>query len=123
MLGWTRSSSARVRFYLGTVRAMPFTVELRAGVQRDSHKRRSLLVVGWPFDVIEERRQEFRLLRGIDAYADTYFNSIQMRDLWMELAELAQPFEGETRDVLEALIDMAQKGSEEPHNYLVFIGD
>ena len=41
----------------------------------------------------------------------------------MELAELAQSFEGDTRDMLEGLIDMAQRGSEEPHHYLIFIGD
>ena len=46
-----------------------------------------------------------------------------MRDLFVELAELAQTFEGETRDTLEALINMAQRGSEEPHHYIVFIGD
>lgn len=102
---------------------MPFTVELRAGVEQDSRKIRSLPVVELPFDVIEERRREFPLLRGIDPYTNTYFSYMQMRDLWMELAELAQPFEGDTRDTLEGLIDMAQKGSEQPHHYLIFIGD
>jgi hypothetical protein len=100
------------------------TVELRAGVEPDSRKVHALnRAVELPFDVIEERRQEFPLLRGIYAYTDTYFSWIQMRDLWVELAELAQGFEGDTRDMLEALIDMAQRGSEEPHYYLVFIGD
>lgn len=84
---------------------------------------RSIVVVDWPFDLIEERRQEFPLLRGVDAYTDTYFSYIQMRDLFMELADLAQTFEDKTRDTLEALIDMAQKGSEQPHHYLIFIGD
>ena len=103
---------------------MPFTVELRAGVERDSRLVRSLPVgVELPIDVIEERRQEFPLLRGIDPYSDTYFNGFQMRDLFMELAELAQTYEGETRDTLEALIDLAQRGSENPHYYLIFIGD
>lgn len=81
------------------------------------------MVVEWPFDVIEERRQEFPLLRGIDPYTVTYFSWAQMRDLWMELAVLAQTFESDTRDTLEGLIDMAHKGSEEPHTYLVFEGD
>jgi hypothetical protein len=100
------------------------TVELRAGVERDSPKVRTIdRAVQLPFDVIEERRQEFRLLRGIDPYTVTYFSWIQMRDLWMELAELAQGYEGDVRDMLEALIDMAQRGSEEPHQYMVFIGD
>jgi len=103
---------------------MPLTVELRAGVERDSRLVRSLpMAVELPFDVIEERRQEFPLLRGIDRYTVTYFSYFQMRDLWMELAELAQSFEGDMRDTLEALIDMAQMGSEEPHTYLVFLGD
>jgi hypothetical protein len=103
---------------------MPFNVELRAGVERDSPKIRAIHGgVVLPFDVIEERRQEFPLLRGIDPYSNTYFAQIQMRDLWMELAELAQGYEGDVRDTLEALIDMAQRGSEEPHCYMVFIGD
>ena len=68
---------------------MPFDVELRAGVEPEDRRVRSIYGVELPFDAIEERRLEFPLLRGIDPYTDTYFSYIQMRDLWMELAELA----------------------------------
>ena len=80
-------------------------------------------MVELPFEVIWKRRQEFPLLRDIDRYTVTYFSYFQMRDLWMELAELAQSLEGDMRDTLEALIERAQTGSEEPHTYLVFLGD
>jgi hypothetical protein len=72
---------------------MPFTVELRLGID-DDRPRMTLHGVVPPFDRIEERRQELPLLRGIDPYTDTYFSWIQMRDLFYELAAHAADFEG-----------------------------
>jgi hypothetical protein len=98
---------------------MSFTVELRGGPERGPLLA-SLRGVALPFEEIEKRRWEFPLLRGIDEYSITYFSWVQMRDLFDELATLAPDFEGEPRDTLERVIDLARRGSTEPHNHLVF---
>jgi hypothetical protein len=63
------------------------------------------------------------LIRGIDEYSIAYFSQLQMKDLLDELATLAESFEAETRDVLEGILELARRGSTEPHHYLVFLGD
>lgn len=101
---------------------MPFTIELREGVDR-SGVLASLRGVVLPFDRIEKRRWELPLLRGIDKYSTTFFSQRQMKDLFDELAMLADDFEGDTRDILERILELARRGSAEPHQYLVFVGD
>lgn len=63
----------------------------------------------------------FKLLRYIDPYSDTYFNQVQMDDFltdWNSLRLTGDPFEQWT-----LVRDMAIRCKNEPHLYLRFIGD
>jgi hypothetical protein len=67
---------------------------------------------------------DFPLLRGVDEYDDTVFNSLQMTWLLQELKRLR-----DTRDsrdqarLLDEIIELGEQCAAMPHTYLVFVGD
>lgn len=102
---------------------MPFTVELRAGVER-GHRIEQLTDVHLPVALLSEHSDDFRLASGIDPFSDMYFNQVQMRRLKEELIALADlANDGGLQRSLELLVQLAERGSGRPHHYLVFIGD
>ena len=65
--------------------------------------------------------KEFRLLRYLDPYGDTYFNQVQMDDFLADWAKL-NPL-GDQRQQWNLVRDMAARCHDEPHNYVRFVGD
>lgn len=100
---------------------MPFTIELRdnsgnlLGIAGESPPRKFLP---------EMAGDDFPLLRGVDEYDDTCFNSLQMTWLLPELRYLrdAQQAHDQIR-LLDEIIDLAEKCAAMQHTYLVFSGD
>jgi hypothetical protein len=74
--------------------------------------------------VLPEGDGSFPLLKYVDRYGDTIFNTAQMDDLLADIERLTalrlQPVE---RRGLERLRVMAERCRNEPHLYLWFVGD
>lgn len=64
---------------------------------------------------------DFRLLRYVDPYGDTYFNQRQMADFLVDWNALKPTDDQREQWIL--VRDMAVKCQQEPHLYLRFIGD
>ena len=101
---------------------MPINVHLKEGVD-DTGDLGSVIAVGLPWGVIEDHREEFPLMRGIDPYSDTYFGELQMRDLLVELERLMPLVDLAVASQLGDILTLARSGSTRPHHYLVFKGD
>jgi hypothetical protein len=66
----------------------------------------------------------YPVLRYLDEYGDTYFNSLQVVQILKELDLLRRELvDGIAMGSLESLADIAQVALELPHRQLVFIGD
>ena len=74
--------------------------------------------------VLPDGDDSFLLLKYVDRYGETVFNTVQMDDLLGDIDRLAaldlQPIE---RRGLARLRVMAKRCRDEPHMYLWFIGD
>ena len=69
-------------------------------------------------------RDEYPLLRWVDPYSDTVFSQLQMRGLVPELERLERETTGdEHREVIRAVLGLAEQCATRPHHQLVFIGD
>jgi hypothetical protein len=66
---------------------MPINVHLKEGID-DPGDLGSVIAVGLPWAVIDDHRDEFPLMRGIDPYSDTHFAERQMQDLQIEIERL-----------------------------------
>ena len=66
-------------------------------------------------------QENFKLLRYIDPYGDTYFNRAQMDDFLAEWN--AHRPEAAQREQWKLVQEMALRCQNEPHLYLRFIGD
>ncbi|MGB0719274.1 MAG: hypothetical protein ACPGRX_02310 [Bdellovibrionales bacterium] len=75
-------------------------------------------------DALEDRNDkfldQFRLLRYLDPYGSTKFNTIQMDDLMADL-KLLQTHEEEPQ--IEKIIELCRKYQVEPHTFMTFVGD
>ena len=66
----------------------------------------------------------FPTIRYIDRYGNTVFNALQMQSVIPELEKLRERATTEAqRRVVDGVLDLARMCSEEPHLYLVFVGD
>lgn len=65
--------------------------------------------------------EDFALLRYIDAYGDTYFNTIQMHDFISDWEKLNPP--DHQREQWALVLVMAVRCRDEVHLYLKFAGD
>ena len=67
---------------------------------------------------------DFPLLRGVDEYDDTVFNSLQMTWLLEELKRLRESAGSPDRArLLEEIIELGNQCATNQHTYLVFVGD
>jgi hypothetical protein len=69
--------------------------------------------------------RSFTYLRHLDEYGTTTFNGLQMIDVLPELERLASAAgtDGESR-VMKRVLDLARRCiDEQPHVFLVFVGD
>lgn len=67
---------------------------------------------------------DFPLLRGVDEYDDTVFNSLQMTWLLQELKRLRETAGSEDQArLLEQIIGLGEQCAANPHTYLTFLGD
>ena len=73
-----------------------------------------------PFLMAPGYLQTTTLLKYLDPYGDTVFNTVQMNDLIIDLRQLAK--HGEEQQI-EELIRLAVRCREETHTYLTFYGD
>jgi hypothetical protein len=64
----------------------------------------------------------FRLLKYLDPYGDTIFNTLMMDDLIADLLELKTKLLVDNNQI-EELIDLAKDCKRNPHTYLIFYGD
>ena len=67
------------------------------------------------------KSEDIRLVKYLDPYGDTVFNSIQMNDLIsdMKCITLLEP----DNKVIDEIVLLAQKCLSESHRYLSFYGD
>jgi hypothetical protein len=64
------------------------------------------------------------ILSGIDWYADTTFNGQQMRQVVPALQELIdRESDPEAKELLSAILKMAERCADWVHLYLIFVGD
>src|SRR5712691_2993168 len=76
-----------------------------------------------PVSVLAKMGPDSVMLRGIDPYLDTIFNSAQIELFFIkEWEDLAARLEPEDRAIWEAVLEYAKRCLE-PHVYLKFIGD
>lgn len=75
------------------------------------------------FDALknESKKQLFKLLKYLDPYGDTTFNTTQIDDLLDDLNVLISQ-DGD-KDLIDEIIALATKCKNEPHTYLTFYGD
>lgn len=66
--------------------------------------------------------QNYPVLRYVDEYGDTYFNSLQVRAMQAELVKIRAAAGARAKD-LDELVAMAELALQEPHRFLIFIGD
>jgi hypothetical protein len=67
---------------------------------------------------------DFPLLRGVDEYDDTVFNSLQMTWLLPELKRLRETVRSpHTARLLDEIIEIGKQCAAMQHTYLVFVGD
>ena len=67
---------------------------------------------------------DYPCLRYIDPYGDTTFNQLQLLHLIADLERtLPRCTTPETRQHVEAMIDLARKAAGEVHTYIKFYGD
>jgi hypothetical protein len=64
---------------------------------------------------------DFKLIKYIDPYGDTVFNSLQMKDLITDFEVLAK-LEPHNK-LVDKIILLSKMCLEQPHLYLVFYGD
>jgi hypothetical protein len=102
---------------------MPLTVELWTELTDPTIEER-VVHVRLPRSTASDGR--FQLLKWVDPWGDTVFNSAQCFDLVAELALACESVDDEEPAHLKALVDvkaLAERAASEPHSYLVFIGD
>jgi len=76
----------------------------------------------FPLPAFDDHR--FPLLRLVDPYGTTQFSSYQMKGLIPELEDLLNVTEAPgRRRLLEEVLNLAGRCSDEPHSCLVFLGD
>ena len=68
------------------------------------------------------QNQSFRLLKYIDPYGDTTFNSYMFKDLIEDLKELIKLSPQDSEHII-VLIKYAQECTKSAHTYLKFYGD
>lgn len=69
----------------------------------------------------EETKDGFLLLKYLNPYGDTIFNSLQCADLISDLEQLKK--EKSNTSTIESIIEMATQCMTMPHTYIVFYGD
>ena len=69
----------------------------------------------------ETIQNSFILLKYLDPYGDTFFNSLQMQDLIFDLQKL-KDLEKEN-PLIKDIIILAERCKVQPHTYLSFYGD
>jgi len=67
-------------------------------------------------------KSHFKLLKYLDPYGDTVFNTLMMDDLISDLIKLKTLLQSDN-DQIEELIDFAGDCKKYPHTYLKFYGD
>lgn len=66
--------------------------------------------------------KKFKILRYIDPYDDTTFNSLMCKDFINDLKELRKE-ESSDKEQIAELLEMAEICVNEPHTYIKFYGD
>ncbi len=69
----------------------------------------------------EEKQKEFILLKYLNPYGDTFFNSLQSEDLIFDLEKLKE-VDVQNR-LIDEIIELAKQCKKTPHTYLSFYGD
>ena len=64
----------------------------------------------------------FTLLKYIDFYGDTTFNTLQLQDLIADFEQLKPKVEDQT-GIIQQIIDLARRSQNEGHTYIKFYGD
>ena len=75
-----------------------------------------------PVSILSKMAPDSPMLRGIDPYLNTTFNSAQIEFFIKKWEELGPRVEPDDRAVWQTVLDYAKR-SLEPHVYLKFIGD
>ena len=65
---------------------------------------------------------DFILLKYIDFYGDTTFNTLQLDDLIGDFERL-KPMNPSQSEIIQQIIDLAKKCQDEVHTYIKFYGD
>ena len=97
---------------------MNFTVILESETKTEVSS--PLVAFLFDFDLYSPVIKKSKLIKYLDPYGDTTFNSLQMNDLISDLKKLN---EINNDGIIEKIIDLAFKCKIEPHTYLTFYGD
>lgn len=69
----------------------------------------------------EKKQEDFTLLKYLNPYGDTVFNSLQSEDLIFDLNKLKE--QDAQNLMIDDLIELAKHCKQTPHTYLIFYGD
>lgn len=75
-----------------------------------------------PISFEKMQSEKFKLLKYIDPYDDTTFNSRMCRDFIADLKELRKE-DSSDKEQIDELLDFASICVNEPHTYIKFYGD
>ncbi len=65
---------------------------------------------------------DFILLKYIDFYGDTTFNTLQLDDLVHDFEKLKRVVESQS-EIIQRIIDLAKRSQNDGHTYIKFYGD
>jgi hypothetical protein len=65
---------------------------------------------------------DFILLKYIDFYGNTTFNTLQLDDLISDLEKL-KPMAASQSEIIQQIISLAKRSQDEVHTYIKFYGD
>lgn len=70
-------------------------------------------------DIVSSK--DFRLIKYLDPFGDTFFNKLQMKDLILDLEDIAK-IEPDNK-LIDEIISLAKKCLNQQHLYIAFYGD
>lgn len=106
---------------------MPLLIKIedfKGEVIAEYNDRKGLL--GLVLDYCYKNPSNIKTFKYIDMYDDTVFNSLQIRDLILDIVFLKQQsqlLDTERVEILNLLIKLCRETLKEPHQYLRFYGD
>jgi hypothetical protein len=100
---------------------LPFSITL----ETENHEViETIYEIKWLLEFPDASDQNYCCIKYIDRYGNTVFNRLQMNDLIDEMKALKEKSNNqEVNNLINKIVDLAEKCRGEPHLYLIFYGD